>query len=222
MIKPLVGCLCVSCRPRFLPLAMACFEAQTYERKRLLILPYTDLGDVLRRMDEGCELLFNAGCDYVAAWDDDDYSPVDRLELSVQAAEIVGHDIVVGYDGGWFMSIRSLRSEWVDLRDSGHLWGGSLMFDSGAYGAGFVAEENTFPGQDRQLQERAGNLITLPRGVIRPIALCYGRNVATFMRNRGKDRPVLLSSMPPKVRQEVFVLSSWFNENNIHVPEPEV
>jgi len=88
-------------RPRFVGLAIACFQAQTYEPKELLIL---DDGDSIRslvpsddriryyhfdkrlilgqKQNLGCEL---AAGEVICHWDDDDWSAPDRMEHQVEA-----------------------------------------------------------------------------------------------------------------------------------------
>jgi len=88
-------------RPRFVALAIACFQAQTYEPKELLIL---DDGDSIRRLVPSDDRIRyyhfdkrlilgqkqNLGCDLAAGevichWDDDDWSAPDRMEQQVEA-----------------------------------------------------------------------------------------------------------------------------------------
>ncbi len=88
-------------RPRFVTLAIACFRAQTYEPKELLIL---DDGDSIRslipsdhriryyhfdkrlvlgqKQNLGCEL---AAGEVICHWDDDDWSAPNRMEQQVKA-----------------------------------------------------------------------------------------------------------------------------------------
>src|SRR3954465_8432998 len=96
---PLVTCLCLTRNRReWLPRAIACFQAQTYERRELLIvadgddvrdlvaglpaLPPGTLGCTGARLGIGAKR--NWGCqratgELIAHWDDDDYSAPTRL-----------------------------------------------------------------------------------------------------------------------------------------------
>jgi glycosyltransferase involved in cell wall biosynthesis len=103
-MNPLVTCLCLTRNRReWLPRAIACFQAQTYEPRELLIVAD---GDDVRDLVAGLPSLpvvrlvcaesgltigakRNFGCDLargpvVAHWDDDDYSAPGRLADQVE------------------------------------------------------------------------------------------------------------------------------------------
>jgi glycosyltransferase involved in cell wall biosynthesis len=113
MYEPLISCMCLTAnRPQFLPTAIACFMAQTWSNKELLILDNgsevaaipklpgvrvifappgkLSIGALRNRAAENCHGRF------IATWDDDDFSMPGRLEeqfnlLSREDAEIVGY-----------------------------------------------------------------------------------------------------------------------------------
>jgi hypothetical protein len=205
---------------------MRSYEVQTHQEKTLLILSHTPREQVLKALDIGCETLFGLmECDYVAMWDDDDYSPPDRLARSVEEIgklpEAAGGR-VVGYKKGWFCSIRTLRAELVDVSADGHLWGGSLMFDEDAWCGMGMFERAPLPGYDRKLQEFAlRGAIDAAEDAL-PVAFCHGKNMATFLRSAGSYADDLLKVMPKVVRDAVEDANEYFVKNRIHVPQPEV
>jgi len=106
-------------RPRFVTSAIACFRAQTYEPKELLIL---DDGDSIRslipadnriryfhfdtrlvlgeKQNHGCEM---AAGEVVCQWDDDDWSAPSRMEQQARALlhsrkSVTGYHSMMFYD----------------------------------------------------------------------------------------------------------------------------
>jgi len=230
MAEPKVGCLCVSApRMPLLPIAMESFAAQTYENRELLVLPYTPRDKVLEKLDLGCEFLFGAvGCDYVAMWDDDDYHPPRALEFAVEVlgrtwpSVGAGVGIVAGYTAGWYVNVKTLRAEYVDCEPLGHLWGASLVFDEWAWDD-FDFMDQAFPGYDKALQEHAGDV--RPIAALKtelPVAFVHGKNVATHMSGPGAFTEGWRGSMSERVEQAVWTAHRFFNDNDIHVPCPEV
>lgn len=99
--NPLVTCLCLTKKRReWLPKAIACFQAQTYPQRELLIIAdgYDDVEGVVPvvpritvaytgPLNVGCKR--NFGCalahgELIAHWDDDDYSAPGRLTDQVE------------------------------------------------------------------------------------------------------------------------------------------
>lgn len=84
---PLVSCLCITQpgRERFLAEAVACFEAQDYPNKELVIVNDTKDGRALGELRN--ESMDRASGHYLAHWDDDDLSHPSRL--SKQISEMI-------------------------------------------------------------------------------------------------------------------------------------
>lgn len=113
MNNPLVTCLCLTRNRReWLPRAIACFEAQTYENRELLIVADgVDVADLVPA-DPRIRLLAlesylmvgekrNFGCqcatgELIAHWDDDDHSSPVRLERQVRRLQETAKS-VTGY-----------------------------------------------------------------------------------------------------------------------------
>lgn len=110
---PFVTALCITKnRRQWLPKAIACYQAQTYPNRELLIVADgADVRDLipndpsirLLQIEEGIRIgeKRNFGCDraageIIATWDDDDFSAPDRLADQVQRLEASGC-AVTGY-----------------------------------------------------------------------------------------------------------------------------
>jgi glycosyltransferase involved in cell wall biosynthesis len=114
MSLPLVTCLCLTRNRReWLPRAIACFKAQTYANRELLIVADGEpVRDLIPAEYPRIRLLVcpefltvgekrNLGCGFslgeiVAVWDDDDFSAPARLAVQVDALESSGK-AVTGY-----------------------------------------------------------------------------------------------------------------------------
>lgn len=119
--NPLITCLCLTRNRReWLPKAIACFLAQTYEPKELLIVADgDDVSDLapedprVRLVCVGARLTIGAkrnyGCDLargemIAHWDDDDWSAPGRLvdqyqRIEWQAVAVTGYSTMRFTDG---------------------------------------------------------------------------------------------------------------------------
>lgn len=226
-----VGCLCV-CEPRIplLPIALESFAAQTYKNRTMLIKPYVARDAVLEALDAGCAQLFDGeGCDYVAMWDDDDYHPPRQLELAVKRLRNTTMAAVAGYTAGWYVNIKTMMSEFLDCEPLGHLWGASLVFNAPAWESlGDPAGEEPgcfrrqqFPGYDKALQSAATRFHIVAHKTQLPVAFVHGKNVATHMGTPGKLRRIA-GFFPDRVERAVYAAHRFFNDNDIHVPSPEV
>ena len=114
MDKPLVTCICPTRNRReWLPKAIACFLAQTYANRELVIIADGEEGvadlvpasDRIRLMVSGWDLTIgekrNIGCeaargDAIAHWDDDDYSFPERLAAQIERLQ-ASRKAVTGY-----------------------------------------------------------------------------------------------------------------------------
>lgn len=235
---PKVGCLCISAgRSVLLPIALRSYEAQTYSNKMLLIEYGVPRDKLTEAIDNGCRsLFFDRGCTYVAIWDDDDYSPPDRLHRSVDALH-EWHSpqmpALVSYQAGWFCNLETLRAERIDVAPNGHLWGGAMTFNEAAWVVMGYFGGKPVPGYDRVLQSavrecgRGSLTVTLSvaadGGASLPVAFCHGRNMATFMGTPGVSTlDGAAPGMPQKVREAVDAARDYMLRHGLHVPAPEV
>ncbi len=107
-------------RPQWLPQAIQCFQAQTYEHRELLIVAdgadarhlvpddsriryvhFSGQQTIGEKRNRGCEL---ARGEIICHWDDDDWSASGRIEKQIAAmretgAEVVGYRTMLFWDG---------------------------------------------------------------------------------------------------------------------------
>jgi glycosyltransferase involved in cell wall biosynthesis len=138
MDKPLVTCLCLTKNRReWLPKAIECFERQTYLNRELLIVAdsMADVRGVSHRC--GLEILHpgvvgakrNVGCmtargEFIAVWDDDDYSAPERLAYQVEKLQQTGKAV-----HGWYSMKFSDGPHWWQYRgNASFVLGTSLCF----------------------------------------------------------------------------------------------
>jgi glycosyltransferase involved in cell wall biosynthesis len=137
-----VTCLCLTRNRReWLPKAIECFQAQTYPHREMLILASGhDVRDLAPNDDRSIRLVHiedgrkigenrNFGCDrsageFIAIWDDDDYSAPGRLEDQVRRIEDSGK-AVTGYRTMYFTD--GVRW-WLYRGRPGFALGTSLLF----------------------------------------------------------------------------------------------
>ena len=144
MDKPLVSCLCLTRNRReWLPKAIACFQAQTYENRELVIvpdrledfaglIPDDDLIRVLPGSHVPGEVVGakrNRGCaaavgELVAIWDDDDYSAPERLAYQVGRLQETGKAV----HGFYSMKFTDGQRWWMYRGDRSWALGTSLLF----------------------------------------------------------------------------------------------
>lgn len=249
-----IGCLCVTeNRAPVLPIALTSFAAQTHENKELLIVEGGSGPAVLRvvdkcvprlagqidllirhstvqqRLELGTATLFSRGCDVVTMWDDDDYSPPDRLERT--AIVIAAGAEVVSYEEGYFCSLRTFEGHKLNV--SPFLWGGTLTFTNSAwhYGGGFL--NKSCPGYDRELAAAAtgihegvqlspsgnGCQLGVLRGGELPIAFVHGKNIATHLIE--PCTPLDLSGLPSAVKDALRDASAFLVAHRVFPHQPE-
>ena len=228
---PLVGCLCVSAgRVPIIPIAMWSYQHQTYKNSTMLIKSHVPEYKVLEALDDGCLHLFDMmHCEYVAIWDDDDYSPTDRLALSVEALlECNAHaPALASYPAGWFCNLLTLKANFIDVQGvANHLWGGGLMFNLAAYKALGGFRGASWPGQDRELQEavrRTSGLLIPLEDCDLPVAFVHGKNISSKMYSAGDATlEVAAPTMPADVKDAVRAAQAFLRARGAHVPAPEV
>lgn len=180
---------------------------------------------VCRVLDECVRLLFDRGCDLVAIFDDDDWSPPDRLAGAArEAAALARHvgaldkvPLVVSYSRGHMVNLRSF--EGVELKLP-HLWGSTLTFNKQAWLLADGFAPGPWPGQDKafltRAERRGAKLVALPGA---PINFCHNKNVASFAVGAGlmplRER---IAALPPMVRREVEAAQAFLIERNVWPP----
>lgn len=181
-MNPLITCLCLTRNRRdWLPQAIACFQAQTYERRELLIVADgDDVSDLVPSADSRVRLVCaggrmaigakrNFGCglaagDLIAHWDDDDYSAPGRLDDQVLRLEGSAR-MVTGYSTMRFTD----GARWWEYRPTTDprlfALGTSLLYRKGWWMAHpfhdvQVGEDSGFVA----VAAAAGELVTAPAG----------------------------------------------------------
>jgi glycosyltransferase involved in cell wall biosynthesis len=163
---PLISCLMPTCdRREFIPQALACWQAQTYPNKELVIVdngidPIRDMVDGLPHVSYwhvGTEKLStgemrNRACSMAtgtifAHWDDDDYSHPKRL-LEQHRLMISMSVSLVGYNAMYFID-QEQRQAWLYSNPEFYALGTSLMYTKDYWRAGRfpdldVAEDSAF------------------------------------------------------------------------------
>lgn len=186
---------------------------------------------VPKLLDGAVRRLFEvAKCDVVAIFDDDDWSPPDRL---ARTAQVAGNYIrehgtldkvpfVCSYARGWMVNLRTF--EGLELKLS-HLWGSTLAFNKQAWLLADGFAPGPWPGQDRAFLERVarrGGVQHAIDGPAAPINFCHNKNVASFAVGDGLapldfDKPPL-ATMPPMVRREVSRGQQLMISHNVWPP----
>lgn len=157
-------------------------------------------------------------------WDDDDWQPCERLLLTKEALSRPGTHIC-GYQKGFFVNIRTLRGEPVEISPD-YYWGGSLGFDRRALAAAdFSAFKN--PGYDGEFTQAVkAHCGPQPCGEVLdqapwPVAFSHGKNIATFLASPGDDMTAHLKrELPHLVWCEVERLQQLCIEKRIYPPQP--
>lgn len=185
------------------------------------------------RIDEGCGYLFyKLGCDAVAIWDDDDWAPPERLRLSAEALGAGAQ--VCSYDRGYFVNLRSFRGH--SVVPAWGSWGGGLCFTREAWEDAGGFEERPMPGYDRSFVApflRAevvpdGHSVSTHRRRFRtlpttqpPVAFSHGKNVATFLVERGEDMSGWLQrELPAAVLEAVLKARQYLIERRVFPLQP--
>lgn len=182
----------------------------------------TGPASVPSRIDLGCERLFeHHACDAVAIWDDDDHSALLRLALTVNALR--GDDpppAVLGYDRGWFVNLRTLRGEHIDVQPM--LWGGSLAFTRAAWRKRMFVGLSS-PGYDREFVAHfTGRRAVLADDPTDPtFAFSHGKNVATWLTSPGVDLQAKVMALPYQVAYEVARAQKFLIDRRVFPPQPQ-
>ncbi|MBU2634813.1 MAG: hypothetical protein KJ674_06265 [Nanoarchaeota archaeon] len=209
----MITCICISeGRPQLFPIAYQSWLDQGDYRKLramlVLIVPDTEhdayweatggRGAVGLAREEGQSvpneidyMVRMSINNYFMTWDDDDWSPPDRIARTAAALKETGKEpVVVSYNKGFFVNLRSLNGHLVEC-DPWPLWGGCLAWNRAAWDLAGGFHNRTCPGYDRSfvedVQARGGKVVTLEGGEgTLPVAFSHGKNVATFLRHQGR------------------------------------
>jgi len=185
---------------------------------------------VPERLDAGISAAFKLDADAVAIWDDDDFSPVDRLTKTFEALRQCD-DLIPGYasyTAGWFVNLRTLYGEYIETLPH-YLWGGTLAFNEAAWHRAGRFSEKPMPGYDRAFQAALKEApeskeYRLVRGRGDPVAFSHGKNVATWLKSRGSPMKRFLRGVVPNVpdlvRTEVLRCQQLMVSTRTHPPQP--
>lgn len=168
---------------------------------------------VSKLLDKGAEKLFAAGCDLVALFDDDDWSPSNRLAYAAAAVADIArgagsldkHPILCSYASGWMINLRTFEGL---LCRPPYLWGSALTFNKQAWlQADGLA--GPWPGFDalftKRLRQRGG-LVEIVDPGDGPINFCHNKNVASFAVGPELEdcSAAVHARLPPAVLREVL------------------
>jgi hypothetical protein len=175
---------------------------------------------VAQRLTWGARFAFDdLDADLVTMWDDDDWSPPDRLRQTAELfVEYGGRCCFIGYREGFFVNARTWQGEQKVLD---HFWGSSLTFSRGldldllangpwpGYDRAFVAGHPTVPQHELLAPE------------VRPIAFSHGRNVATFLAGPGfAMEPRLRKWLGPKSLAAASDFREFLIKHRVYPPQP--
>jgi len=194
---------------------------------RVLYVCVNDRLTVPERLDLGCQMAFDSGAGLVTVWDDDDWSPDDRLSRTANVPWDDSLPCYCSYAAGWFVNLRTLMGEYIETLPA-HLWGGTLTFNNAAWARAKGFAKNPMPGYDRAFQDALKAAPESKQHRIHcggrgdPIAFSHGKNVATWLKNPGtpmKDYMEVL--MPPMVLSEVLRCQQLMIDTRTFPPQPE-
>ncbi len=137
MDEPLVCCICLTRdRPEYLKQAVECFEAQTYQRKSLVVIDSSNnpiqrewtIGALRNYAIEwgGWKNGVQDKPDLIAHWDDDDWSAPERL--AQQVAVIMAGAAITGYHDLPFYDVVSDKVIMYQSNMTGYAVGTSLLY----------------------------------------------------------------------------------------------
>lgn len=187
-----------------------------------------DEAPVPEKLDVGCKAAWDFGADLVAIFDDDDWSPPDRLSQAVDIERPWDQEIptYASYTEGWFVNLRTLRGELIRTLPD-HLWGGALTFNLAAWerAGGFTGKP--WPGQDRAFMKQLCDAPDsrehrLRAGRGHPVAFSHDKNATTWLKSKGTPMEgVLKLWMPEIVLIEVKRCQQLMIDTRTHPPQPE-
>lgn len=187
-ISGLVSCIMPTRNRReWIARAIACFNAQTYANKELIVLDNGDsVEDLIPKQDniryvrlpgtQATGQLRNICCtlsrgEFIAHWDDDDWSHPKRLEEQIAA---LGDQQVTGYNRMLFHGPGDEVSLYVGT--ARYAVGTSLLYRRAYW------DRNRFPphkvGEDTEFVNRAAKVIVCTDGTGRMVASTHSQNTA--------------------------------------------
>lgn len=241
-----IGCICVTeNRSKLIKIALLNYKNQNYENKLLLVgikpgdyFKYLRIvksvspillnfvmsfrgrkKNVTERIDELCLEAFDAYCDVVTFFDDDDWFPYDRLKLTAEIFDKydINVPLIASYNDGWFCNLRTLRAEHIECKNW-PLWGGCLAFNRAAYELVGGFSQFGCPGYDRGFMARVPN-IEIINSKIKPVAFSHGKNVATWLKDKGEPfEDFLIENMKQDEFANIKEIQSFLIERRIFPP----
>lgn len=201
-------------RLRYLPRAIRCFQAQTYQSKELLILDDGDeSAEALVSKYDDPQIRYarcshsgtlgakrNLACDqargeYIAHWDDDDWSHPNRLATMLVGvpSQLAGAGAVSGFRQCFF---------WDESRSHGHLYTGAPNYVLGTslfYRKDWW-ERNKFPhlqlGEDNKFVKAARSVLRVLDGVGMMVATTHRNGTSPRSLDRRHWQPVERAAIP--------------------------
>ena len=149
--EPLVSCMMLTIpgREQFAEQAKRCFRDQTYQNTELVIV--TGPGTIGAKRNVGCQ---RARGEYIAHWDDDDWSDPRRLQIQCAALRLRP---VVGFCAMWFYDTRDGSAWRYDARrtqgTSNYAVGTSLCYRRDYWRRHPFADRQL--GEDNEFQQAA-------------------------------------------------------------------
>jgi len=195
---------------------------------------------VTQRLDQGYQILADAGCDVLAVWDDDDWHHPSFLaevvrqfsrepyeELSVGGTKRIDPRdwLITGYLWGCYINARHLWAE--DLSKKKHVspwgyWGCSLAFRRAAWDA-VKFSGLTFLGYDPtwcRMFDRRSWAPPVDVDPLKMLSWCHGGNVYQHCRGGGFDlKPWLEENVSSRARAEMYRARNYTIDNNIEPPQ---
>jgi hypothetical protein len=182
------------------------FERHPYmDRVHYLCVNDSECFSVQERLDAGFKAAFDFSADAAAIWDDDDWSPPSRLSDHAMGPWVNG-PCYGSYPGGWFVNLRTLRGEYINVAREGYLWGGCLMLNQKAWDLGGGFGNKRMPGYDRDIIEVIKDVGGAHRHDIHiddradaPVAFSHHKNVATWLKTPGEPMADRLQAIMPEL-----------------------
>ena len=165
----------------------------------------------------------------VTMWDDDDFSPVDRLSQMEDLEKTWNKHIPTycSYTQGWFVNLRTLRGELIKTLPA-HLWGGTLAFNCSAWVHGGRFATKPMPGYDRAFQKELKSYPHSKEHRLRclqgePMAFSHTKNVATWLKSKGSPMEgVMKGWVPELVMLEIKRCQQLMIDTRTFPPQPEL
>lgn len=246
-----IGCLCVTeRRSHLVGLSIASFLEQDHPDKQILVVYVPDLESkydyvvrgfadsvistmpvlrhrlksVCERLDAGCAVLQEKGCEAIATWDDDDWKHPTYLGELSRYFEANPKKYFTGYLWGMYVNARHLWAEDLSqkkIKPWGY-WGASLAYRTDAWAQRLFAG-TPFPGYDPYFCKSFDRVFwgePIDDDPYKMLSFCHGQNVYQHCRGGGFDlKPWIEKNVPELSRREMFRIRDWYEERNIEPPQ---